>query len=208
MKNFISKIGKSRIKKVIISSFSPNSVGFKKPDSKQGNNEITYYFYENYNLLYFDISDKHFHHEKTIVRHLIDEKIDNIIFLNNGIEVVASNYKGYLISDHINMSGENPLQGINEDAYGPRFPDMTSTYETPFSEEQLIKFGLNQSILLIPSNIDQLSELEKRILKNYDTVRIYSDKSYSGVITAKHAGLSVTSIILKKTMPIKELLIS
>lgn len=29
-----------------------------------------------------------------------------------------------LISDHINMSGQNPLTGPNLDALGPRFPDM------------------------------------------------------------------------------------
>lgn len=29
-----------------------------------------------------------------------------------------------LITDHINMSGQNPLTGPNIDAFGPRFPDM------------------------------------------------------------------------------------
>lgn len=33
-----------------------------------------------------------------------------------------------LISDHINLSGSNPLFGPNIDEYGPRFPDMTYTY--------------------------------------------------------------------------------
>ena len=33
-----------------------------------------------------------------------------------------------LISDHINYSGDNPLMGPNLDEYGPRFPDMTYTY--------------------------------------------------------------------------------
>lgn len=33
-----------------------------------------------------------------------------------------------LISDHINLSGENPLAGKNEDDWGPRFPDMTEAY--------------------------------------------------------------------------------
>jgi purine-nucleoside phosphorylase len=34
-----------------------------------------------------------------------------------------------LITDHINLSGENPLAGPNEDGWGPRFPDMTCAYD-------------------------------------------------------------------------------
>ena len=33
-----------------------------------------------------------------------------------------------LIEDHINMTGKSPLTGANDDALGPRFPDMTFAY--------------------------------------------------------------------------------
>jgi purine-nucleoside phosphorylase len=33
-----------------------------------------------------------------------------------------------LITDHINMTGHNPLQGPNNDQWGPRFPDMSQAY--------------------------------------------------------------------------------
>jgi purine-nucleoside phosphorylase len=33
-----------------------------------------------------------------------------------------------VMDDHINLLGSNPLVGSNEDAFGPRFPDMTAVY--------------------------------------------------------------------------------
>jgi purine-nucleoside phosphorylase len=33
-----------------------------------------------------------------------------------------------VIDDHINLMAANPLVGINEDRFGPRFPDMTEVY--------------------------------------------------------------------------------
>ena len=39
-----------------------------------------------------------------------------------------------LISDHINLSGANPLIGDNLDEFGPRFPDMTYTYNKELRE--------------------------------------------------------------------------
>ena len=40
-----------------------------------------------------------------------------------------------LIEDHINLSGQNPLTGANEEKLGVRFPDMSDTYARRLREE-------------------------------------------------------------------------
>lgn len=37
------------------------------------------------------------------------------------------------ISDHINLTGQNPLTGPNEEAWGPRFPDFSAVYDKSLS---------------------------------------------------------------------------
>ncbi|MGZ3427111.1 MAG: purine-nucleoside phosphorylase [Polyangia bacterium] len=34
-----------------------------------------------------------------------------------------------IMSDHLNLLGSSPLRGANDDALGPRFPDMTEAYD-------------------------------------------------------------------------------
>jgi purine-nucleoside phosphorylase len=36
------------------------------------------------------------------------------------------------ISDHLNLQGTSPLVGPNDDALGPRFPDMTDAYDPAY----------------------------------------------------------------------------
>lgn len=53
------------------------------------------------------------------------------IILTNAAGGVNKNFSAgefMLISDHINLIGDNPLRGENLDEYGPRFPDMTEAY--------------------------------------------------------------------------------
>jgi purine-nucleoside phosphorylase len=39
-----------------------------------------------------------------------------------------------VISDHLNLLGDNPLRGENDERFGPRFPDLTSVYARPLQD--------------------------------------------------------------------------
>lgn len=57
--------------------------------------------------------------------------------ITNAAGCINRNWKAgslMLISDHINLSGNNPLIGDNLEEYGPRFPDMTYTYDRNLRE--------------------------------------------------------------------------
>ncbi len=68
------------------------------------------------------------------VRILAQLGVKSIVFTNAAGGINLSYQQGglVLISDHINLQGMNPLIGPNDDAIGPRFPDMTDAYSAAY----------------------------------------------------------------------------
>ncbi|HOH54083.1 MAG TPA: purine-nucleoside phosphorylase [Fervidobacterium sp.] len=59
------------------------------------------------------------------------------IFLTNAAGGLNPDFevgRPMIISDHINMMGDNPLIGSNVDDWGPRFPDMSNAYDKSLRE--------------------------------------------------------------------------
>lgn len=65
------------------------------------------------------------------VRTMILLGADTLIITNAAGSVEPSWNPGtlMLITDHLNLTGDNPLRGPNEERIGPRFPDMTDAYD-------------------------------------------------------------------------------
>lgn len=57
--------------------------------------------------------------------------VETLIVTNaaGGVNARFSSGALMLITDHINLTGHNPLLGPNDDRFGVRFPDMTETYD-------------------------------------------------------------------------------
>jgi purine-nucleoside phosphorylase len=57
--------------------------------------------------------------------------VRNLILSNAAGGMNAAFCEGDLmaIRDHLNLTGENPLVGRNDDRWGPRFPDMVAAYD-------------------------------------------------------------------------------
>jgi purine-nucleoside phosphorylase len=62
--------------------------------------------------------------------------IKTLILTNaaGGINVELQQGALMVLSDHLNLMGENPLRGPNDERFGPRFPDMSAVYSPELQE--------------------------------------------------------------------------
>ena len=70
------------------------------------------------------------------------------LLLSNASGGINLNFKKadlVVINDHINMQTENPLRGLTDDFFGPRFPDMSCPYD-PYLSALLEEEGMNAGI--------------------------------------------------------------
>lgn len=103
-----------------------------------------------------------------------------------------------IITDHINLTGSNPLIGPNEESWGIRFPDMTRAYD-----KQLVsiaeKAGKNNGICLQKGVYAGLTgpaletPAEVRFLRTIGAEAVGFSTVHE-VITAVHAGIKMLGL--------------
>jgi len=100
-----------------------------------------------------------------------------------------------LITDHINVMGNNPLIGPNDDQIGPRFPDMSQAYDSDLRALALTiakraGIKLQQGVYVATSGPTYETSAERRHLRiiGGDAVGM---STVPEVIAANHAGMRV-----------------
>jgi purine-nucleoside phosphorylase len=103
-----------------------------------------------------------------------------------------------VITDHINLQGQNPLAGANDDRFGPRFPDMTQAYSKAYREIALrtaSRLGkpVHQGVYagLLGPSYETPAEIRYLRTIGADLVGM---STIPEVIVARHMGLKVLAI--------------
>lgn len=113
-----------------------------------------------------------------------------------------------LINDHINLFPEHPLRGKNDEAIGPRFPDMTEPYELSLVEKAKV-IAKNNDIQLHEGVYIGLQGPTFETRAEYRFLHIIGGDAVGmstvpEVIVAKHAGMRVFGMSVITDIGIRE----
>lgn len=120
------------------------------------------------------------------------------LIISNAAGGINSEYRCgelMLVSDHINLTGFDPLTGPNEDDWGPRFPDMSQPYSERLQEialEAAVSLGMDLRrgvyVGLKGPGLETPAEVRLLRILGADAVGM---SLIMETITAVHAGMDV-----------------
>jgi purine-nucleoside phosphorylase len=109
-----------------------------------------------------------------------------------------------LLTDHINLTGTNPLIGPNLDTFGPRFPDMVNVYDTDLlalarkkAPESGIPIREGVYVGIVGPSLETPAETRFLRMIGADAVGM---STVSEAIAGVHCGLKIMAIVVITNM--------
>ena len=123
------------------------------------------------------------------------------LIVTNAAGAVNTSFKPgdlMIITDHINLSGNNPLIGENLDLFGPRFPDMSNAYNKELRKiaknvANSINIDIKEGVYAMMSGPTYETPAEIKMIRTLggDAVGM---STVPEVIVANHCGIKVIGI--------------
>jgi purine-nucleoside phosphorylase len=102
------------------------------------------------------------------------------------------------VTDHLNLIGQNPLRGANDERLGTRFPDMTEVYsprlrQLATEEAKRLGFRLAQGVYAAMPGPSYETPAEVRMLQKLGADVVGMSTAPEAVV-ARHAGMEVLTL--------------
>ncbi len=143
------------------------------------------------------------HREATLLlRAIMDLGVETVVVTNaaGGLNPEFEPGDVMLIADHINLSGDNPLQGPNLDRFGPRFPPLTDAYDPALREAarasaERTDVGLREGVYIMLAGPSYETRAEMRMLRSLGGDAVGMSTAHEAIV-ARHAGVRVLGFSL------------
>ena len=123
------------------------------------------------------------------------------LLITNAAGAIDASYKPgdfMVITDHINLTGQNPLRGTNDERLGPRFPDMSHAYS--LRGQKLLheaaadlNLTLHEGVYVGLAGPSYETPAEIRMMRTVGADAV-GMSTVAEVIVASHAGLEVAGM--------------
>jgi purine-nucleoside phosphorylase len=141
--------------------------------------------------------------ESTLLLRAILALDANTVVLTNAAGGLSPDFEPgdvMLITDHLNLSGDNPLRGPNLDRFGTRFPEMTDAYDPALraaAKEASARTGvtLREGIYIMLTGPAFETRAEMRMLRGLGGDAVGMSTAHETIV-ARHAGARVVAFSL------------